>query len=176
MGIKTTYYIVLLNSNKFGNDFINQVNESELERTLSEAHHKRTSMTYHVAETRVQQLQKELKRSIAKSRYQEIFLMLFFYSRYHLFYFYIFVLFNNLLVLLLFFFKTKTQNEFIHLFYLFYFVVDYFVLFIFSLKMLLQWHETNMNLNTCSNFITLFSKLLFLFHLFLIFNSLILSL
>ncbi|KAL1140926.1 hypothetical protein AAG570_000854 [Ranatra chinensis] len=45
-----------------------RVNESELERTLSEAHHKRTSLIYHTNETKVQQLQKELKRSIAKSR------------------------------------------------------------------------------------------------------------
>ncbi|XP_054279862.1 SH3 domain-binding protein 5-like isoform X2 [Macrosteles quadrilineatus] len=45
-----------------------RVNESELERTLSEAEHRRTSHTYQQAETSVQQLQKELKRSIAKSR------------------------------------------------------------------------------------------------------------
>ena len=50
--------------------FINKVNESELERTLSEAHHKRTSIIYHTNEVKVQQLQKELKRSIAKSRYR----------------------------------------------------------------------------------------------------------
>ncbi|XP_075219224.1 uncharacterized protein LOC142323464 [Lycorma delicatula] len=44
-----------------------RVNESELERTLSEAEHRRTSQSYQRAEIRVQQLQKELKRSIAKS-------------------------------------------------------------------------------------------------------------
>ncbi|GLH00054.1 SH3 domain-binding protein 5 homolog [Gryllus bimaculatus] len=45
-----------------------RVNESERERTLSEAEHRRTSQQYHRAELRVQQLQKELKRAIAKSR------------------------------------------------------------------------------------------------------------
>ncbi|XP_046682881.1 uncharacterized protein LOC124369145 isoform X2 [Homalodisca vitripennis] len=45
-----------------------RVNESELERTLSEAEHRRTSRSYQQAEVIVQQLQKELKRSIAKSR------------------------------------------------------------------------------------------------------------
>lgn len=45
-----------------------QVNESELERTLSEAEHRRTSQSYQQSEMTVQQLQKELKRSIAKSR------------------------------------------------------------------------------------------------------------
>jgi hypothetical protein len=45
-----------------------QVNESERERTLSELEHRRTSQSYHRAEMRVQQLQKELKRAIAKSR------------------------------------------------------------------------------------------------------------
>ncbi|XP_046404017.1 SH3 domain-binding protein 5-like isoform X2 [Ischnura elegans] len=44
-----------------------RVNESETERTLGEAEHRRTSQAYHRAETRVQQLQKELKRAIAKS-------------------------------------------------------------------------------------------------------------
>ncbi|XP_068083689.1 uro-adherence factor A isoform X2 [Anabrus simplex] len=44
-----------------------RVNESERERTLSEMEHRRTSQTYHRAEMRVQQLQKELKRAIAKS-------------------------------------------------------------------------------------------------------------
>ncbi|PSN38730.1 hypothetical protein C0J52_15350 [Blattella germanica] len=43
------------------------VNESERERTLSELEHRRTSQSYHRAEMRVQQLQKELKRAIAKS-------------------------------------------------------------------------------------------------------------
>ncbi|KAG8272119.1 SH3 domain-binding protein 5-like [Homalodisca vitripennis] len=46
-----------------------RVNESELERTLSEAEHRRTSRSYQQAEVIVQQLQKELKRSIAKSSY-----------------------------------------------------------------------------------------------------------
>ncbi|XP_021933504.1 uncharacterized protein LOC110836541 isoform X2 [Zootermopsis nevadensis] len=45
-----------------------RVNESERERTLSEVEHRRTSQSYHRAEMRVQQLQKELKRAIAKSR------------------------------------------------------------------------------------------------------------
>ncbi|CAH1403737.1 unnamed protein product [Nezara viridula] len=45
-----------------------RVNESELDRTLSEADHKRTSAAYHAAEMKVQKLQKELKRSISKSR------------------------------------------------------------------------------------------------------------
>ncbi|KAF4531698.1 hypothetical protein B566_EDAN012515 [Ephemera danica] len=45
-----------------------RVNESELERTLGEAEHRRTSMLYHEAETRVQHMQKDLKRAIAKSR------------------------------------------------------------------------------------------------------------
>lgn len=45
-----------------------QVNESERERTLSELEHRRTSQSYHRSEMRVQQLQKELKRAIAKSR------------------------------------------------------------------------------------------------------------
>lgn len=44
-----------------------RVNESERERTLSELEHRRTSQSYHRAEMRVQQLQKELKRAIAKS-------------------------------------------------------------------------------------------------------------
>ncbi|XP_071452182.1 neurofilament light polypeptide-like [Hetaerina americana] len=44
-----------------------RVNESETERTLGEAEHRRTSQGYHRAEMRVQQLQKELKRAIAKS-------------------------------------------------------------------------------------------------------------
>ena len=47
-----------------------QVNESELERTLGEVEHRRTSMLYHEAEMRVQHLQKDLKRSIAKSRWE----------------------------------------------------------------------------------------------------------
>ncbi|XP_059478019.1 SH3 domain-binding protein 5-like [Neocloeon triangulifer] len=45
-----------------------RVNESESERTLSEAEHRRTSQRYQEAEQRVQYLQKELKRTIAKSR------------------------------------------------------------------------------------------------------------
>jgi len=44
-----------------------RVNESERERTLSELEHRRTSQSYHRSEMRVQQLQKELKRAIAKS-------------------------------------------------------------------------------------------------------------
>ncbi|CAB3378531.1 Hypothetical predicted protein [Cloeon dipterum] len=46
-----------------------RVNESERERTLGEAEHRRTSLKYQEAEQRVQYLQKELKRPIAKSRY-----------------------------------------------------------------------------------------------------------
>ncbi|XP_039298643.1 SH3 domain-binding protein 5 isoform X2 [Nilaparvata lugens] len=45
-----------------------RVNESERERTLSEAEHRRTSLTYQHAEIRVQHLQKDLKKSIIKSR------------------------------------------------------------------------------------------------------------
>ncbi|XP_065341852.1 SH3 domain-binding protein 5-like isoform X2 [Cloeon dipterum] len=45
-----------------------RVNESERERTLGEAEHRRTSLKYQEAEQRVQYLQKELKRPIAKSR------------------------------------------------------------------------------------------------------------
>ncbi|XP_023711952.1 uncharacterized protein LOC111866854 isoform X3 [Cryptotermes secundus] len=45
-----------------------RVNESERERTLSELEHRRTSQSYHRSEMRVQQLQKDLKRAIAKSR------------------------------------------------------------------------------------------------------------
>ncbi|XP_049806052.1 uncharacterized protein LOC126248753 isoform X1 [Schistocerca nitens] len=44
-----------------------RVNESERERTISELEHRRTSQNYHRAEMHVQQLQKELKRAIAKS-------------------------------------------------------------------------------------------------------------
>jgi SH3-domain binding protein 5 len=46
-----------------------RVNESERERTLGEAEHRRTSLRYQEAEQRVHHLQKELKRAIAKSRY-----------------------------------------------------------------------------------------------------------
>lgn len=49
-----------------------RVNESELERTLSESHHKKTSIAYHNAEIKVQQLQKDLKRSIGKSRFVNV--------------------------------------------------------------------------------------------------------
>nr|CAD7453217.1 unnamed protein product [Timema tahoe] len=45
-----------------------RVNESERDRTLGELEHRRTSQQYHRAEMRVQQLQKELKRAITKSR------------------------------------------------------------------------------------------------------------
>ncbi|KAG8222850.1 hypothetical protein J437_LFUL007558 [Ladona fulva] len=44
-----------------------RVNESETERTLGESEHRRTSQTYHRAELKVQQLQRDLKRAIAKS-------------------------------------------------------------------------------------------------------------
>ncbi|XP_063217754.1 uncharacterized protein LOC134528243 [Bacillus rossius redtenbacheri] len=44
-----------------------RVNESERDRTLGEVEHRRTSQQYHRAEMRVQQLQKDLKRAIAKS-------------------------------------------------------------------------------------------------------------
>lgn len=48
------------------------MNESELDRTTSELEHQRTSKIYHDAERRVQQLQKDLKRSIAKSRFANV--------------------------------------------------------------------------------------------------------
>lgn len=53
-----------------------RVNESELERTLSEVEHRRISESYRRAEIRVQQLQKDLKRSIAKSRKNTCFALL----------------------------------------------------------------------------------------------------
>lgn len=49
--------------------YLFQVNESEMERTTTEQEHRRTSHIYHDSEKRVQQLQKDLKRSINKSRY-----------------------------------------------------------------------------------------------------------
>ncbi|KAK3927751.1 SH3 domain-binding protein 5-like [Frankliniella fusca] len=45
-----------------------RVNETEMERTTTEAEHRKTSQIYQDAERKVQQLQKDLKRSIAKSR------------------------------------------------------------------------------------------------------------
>ncbi|XP_034229970.1 uncharacterized protein LOC117638907 isoform X2 [Thrips palmi] len=45
-----------------------RVNESEMERTTTEQEHRRTSLLYHESEKKVQQLQKDLKRSINKSR------------------------------------------------------------------------------------------------------------
>lgn len=45
-----------------------RVNESESDRTIAEAEHKRTSQIYQKAEIRVQTLQKDLKRAITKSR------------------------------------------------------------------------------------------------------------
>lgn len=45
-----------------------RVNESEAERTRCEAEHKRTSHTYQMADIKVRALQKDLKRSITKSR------------------------------------------------------------------------------------------------------------
>ncbi|XP_051172754.1 227 kDa spindle- and centromere-associated protein-like isoform X2 [Leptopilina boulardi] len=45
-----------------------RVNESEHERAISEAEHRRTTALYHNAEHEVQRLQRELRRAIAKSR------------------------------------------------------------------------------------------------------------
>jgi len=44
------------------------VNESEVERNLSAEEHKAKSQAYQLAEQRVQELQRNLKRSIHKSR------------------------------------------------------------------------------------------------------------
>lgn len=44
-----------------------RVNESEHERAISEAEHRRTTALYHTAEYEVQRLQRELRRAIAKS-------------------------------------------------------------------------------------------------------------
>ncbi|XP_011160820.1 uncharacterized protein LOC105196534 isoform X1 [Solenopsis invicta] len=49
------------------NHATSRVNESEHERALSEAEHRHTTALYHKAEHEVQRLQRELKRSIAKS-------------------------------------------------------------------------------------------------------------
>ena len=46
-----------------------QVNESEIERNLSAEEHRAKSQAYQLAEQRVQELQRNLKRSIHKSRY-----------------------------------------------------------------------------------------------------------
>lgn len=51
------------------NHATSRVNESEHERALSEAEHRHTTALYHKAEHEVQRLQRELKRTIAKSRY-----------------------------------------------------------------------------------------------------------
>lgn len=45
-----------------------RVNEAERERTFSEQEHKRTSKAYNEIDTTVKELQKELKKNIAKSR------------------------------------------------------------------------------------------------------------
>ncbi|XP_033213005.1 uncharacterized protein LOC117170363 [Belonocnema kinseyi] len=49
------------------NHATSRVNESEHERALSEAEHRRTTALYHQAEHEVQRLQRELRRAIAKS-------------------------------------------------------------------------------------------------------------
>ncbi|KAG5310609.1 3BP5L protein, partial [Acromyrmex insinuator] len=49
------------------NHATSRVNESEHERALSEAEHRHTTVLYHKAEHEVQRLQRELKRTIAKS-------------------------------------------------------------------------------------------------------------
>lgn len=51
------------------NHATSRVNESEHERALSEAEHRHTTAVYHKTEHEVQKLQRELKRTIAKSRY-----------------------------------------------------------------------------------------------------------
>jgi SH3 domain-binding protein 5 (SH3BP5) len=48
--------------------FRSQVNESEVERNLSAEEHRAKSQAYQLAEQRVQDLQRNLKRSIHKSR------------------------------------------------------------------------------------------------------------
>ena len=53
------------------NHATSRVNESEHERAISEAEHRRTTALYHKAEYDVQRLQRELRRSIAKSRYEK---------------------------------------------------------------------------------------------------------
>lgn len=50
------------------NHATSRVNESEHERAVCEAEHRRTTAFYHKAEFEVQRLQRDLKRSIAKSR------------------------------------------------------------------------------------------------------------
>ncbi|XP_066597203.1 uncharacterized protein [Prorops nasuta] len=50
------------------NHATSRVNESEHERAISEAEHRHTTVLYHKAEHDVQRLQRDLKRSIAKSR------------------------------------------------------------------------------------------------------------
>ena len=45
------------------------MNEAEKERIESEQYHEKTTKFFKEAEDRVQQLQKELKRSISKSKY-----------------------------------------------------------------------------------------------------------
>ncbi|XP_012220612.2 uncharacterized protein [Linepithema humile] len=50
------------------NHATSRVNESEHERALSEAEHRHTTAVYHKTEHEVQKLQRELKRTIAKSR------------------------------------------------------------------------------------------------------------
>ncbi|XP_071553232.1 uncharacterized protein [Temnothorax nylanderi] len=49
------------------NHATSRVNESEHERALSEAEHRRTTVLYHKVEHEVQRLQRDLKRTIAKS-------------------------------------------------------------------------------------------------------------
>ena len=50
------------------NHATSRVNESERDRAICEAEHRRTTVLYHRAEFEVQSLQRELKRSITKSR------------------------------------------------------------------------------------------------------------
>lgn len=51
--------------------FLFKVNEAEKERIESEQYHEKTTKVFKEAEESVQQLQKELKRSISKSKYAE---------------------------------------------------------------------------------------------------------
>lgn len=57
------------------NHATSRVNESEHERALSEAYHRQAMLNYQKAEFEVQRLQKELKRSLAKSRYSKSLLI-----------------------------------------------------------------------------------------------------
>lgn len=64
-----TVYIIYNVLQEMLNHATSRVNESEHERALSEAGHRHTTAIYHKAEHEVQRLQRELKRTIAKSRY-----------------------------------------------------------------------------------------------------------